>query len=163
MSKYLIPATFALLLAAGIPWLRRRQICDHDILNQILPGRFKCLLTYLEEAEDSSPCEQFWQLSRGLAGIIARLKDMTLIVRLLQHQVRAGQVSASDARYVWYKAGEQVWFSLMAVPEALVCRLWNRLPHAYGLFALRCHYEFTLRAFTVCATEGADMELMRLL
>lgn len=163
MNRYLALVSLCVVIGAAIPWFRRRQLCGHDLLDQILPGRFRCLETYLKDAEEAMPCEEFWALSRGLAGVMDRLRDMTLIVRLLQHQVRSGQVSTAEARYVWYKAGEQAWFSLMAIPEAFVCSFWRRLPHAYGLFALRCHYEFTLRAFTVCGTEGADLELVRLL
>lgn len=165
MTKYVV---FLCMCAVGwilIPWYRRHHLCTHSLLDQILPGRFRDLTDYVADSTLAMPCEEFWFYSRGLVGLFGRFRDMTVIVRLLQHQVRSGRVSRKDATYVWNQAAFQVWFTMLAIPEAFVCSLWYRLPHACGLFALRCHYQLTLRTVTICGSRDAleGMELMRLL
>lgn len=165
MTKYV--ALFLLCAAAltFVPWYRRRRLCAHSLLDQILPGRFADLQAYLQEPEETTSPEEFWQRSRGLRGIISRFRDMTVIARLLQHQVRAGVVDPADETYIWQQAAFQIWFSICAIPEALACAIWRGLPHPCGLFALRAHYQLTLRTVTVCGRTNAPegMELLRLL
>lgn len=147
----------ALCIAAAVlvPLYRRRHLLEHSLLEGTTPtGEFQGLHHYID-AEDPLAGEIFWALSQGLTGLYRRFCRMVLIVRDLQHKVRAGHITREDAQDVWAYATKQVWFTALAIPEAAFCAIWRDLPHACGLFALRYHYQLTVEAFTVCSSEDA--------
>lgn len=150
----LFPLLFIIFLV--VPMRRRSRLLKPlPLLDEIPAHRFLGLELYLKDNGESMPCEQFWRQSNGLAGVATRIRHMVVIVRLLQHQIRSGRVTRRDAGYVWQQALLQTWFSLWSLPEAGMCALWARIPHACGLFALRCHYQLSVATVTLCGSEDA--------
>jgi hypothetical protein len=156
MTPYLFLGPLILVLIVILPWYRHNSLMDPS-LDSIPCHRFRGLEDYLKDTVEDMPCADFWATSKGLSGVLARFRHMVLIVRLMQQQVRAGHVERPDATYIWHQAALQAWFSMWALPESALCAIWIDMPHACGLFALRCHYHLSLATITLCGTEGTQV------
>lgn len=163
MIGYLVVSLLSALLGSLLPWWPVRYFTPDLLVAKLNRNHFRGLEAYLDEEERPSlPGRAFWEQSRGVLGILDRIRQMWLLVRILQVEVHAGRVPPQEAREVWQEAVLQIWFSLWAVLEAALCRAWPRLPHVYGLFALRCHRNLTGLIFTICGKEGAPLCILSL-
>lgn len=150
MNRYLLLSPILVMIGAFLPWRRERIHGLEHLVRRVTPCRFRGLNAYLEGVPELAPGPEFWDASGRLPGVLQRFREMTLLVRILQHEVSSGHVSRKDAAYAWHQALLQIWFSVWAVPEAAVCLAWRGLPHVCGLFALRSHYSLSLRTVTLC-------------
>jgi hypothetical protein len=147
MSTLIVILPLLFLLGLVLPLRRKRLLSLSDLLSRIPEHRFRGLETYLED--DGTPNAEFWRTSGGIWGLIERFQQMTILVRILQIEIRNGEVSREDAAYVWRQAWGQVWFSLWAVPESLIAR-WAHINHLCCLCALRCYWYLSVRTVVLC-------------
>jgi len=95
----------------------------------------------------------FWIASNGLRGVMSRLRELTVIVRVLQIHVARKPELGKMARVIWRDAVLEVWFSLFSFPEAVLCSMWKELPHICARAAAACHVRATMRTQNLCFTE----------
>jgi hypothetical protein len=153
------PASFVLIASvmavATLFWPRLEHSLDHCMrrIAQIPAGRFEELLDYIVDRPEAD--RRFWVLSQGVRGVVKRVRYMSTALNLLQYCVLLGVVKSSDAAEVWHLFRMQIFFSVIALPEACICILWKELPHVAALESLRFHFQATLRIRTLCLVDGA--------
>jgi hypothetical protein len=125
---------------------RRHSVEETDaMMSRMKGGRFNPLMRFLE-GDHFNADPEFWTVSGGLRGVFTRQRDMLLLARVLQIQVQSKRMSPEQAKEVYRLGAAQFWYSIVAVPEALVCRLFRRIPHVNAHAALQFHFEATLRS-----------------
>jgi hypothetical protein len=105
---------------------------------------------------------KMWEESGGLLGIIARLYISMICVRLIQIHYRDGRLSRDDARYIWNKIALQALFSLLSLPESLLCRIWSEMPRLSTAASIGYYCEIVLRTNTLCVSPGSPACILQL-
>jgi hypothetical protein len=129
--------------------------CEHlvGLLHKLPRNSYEYLSGFAEYVQQNYA--KMWKESGGLRGIITRLYMSTIYVRLIQVHFRDGRLSKDDARYIWTKIVLQALFSFLALPEAVLCRLWSELPRLCARASIGYYCEIVLRANTLCVAPGA--------
>jgi len=128
------------------------------------PARLERIADYFgaDSMDDLGLTEQdFWRDSRSVRGLIARLREVRYVLRVLQSAVALNLTSAEEAMAVKQLAYKQVSYTLLALPEALVCRYFKELAHNAAFQATRFHYLVTTTTVVLCQVPGAPMQVMR--
>ncbi len=135
------------LLRLFLPRRKDYLVQIASLRDKVAPDRLTHLEAYGDPQMQQPAGKEFWELSDGISGMRKRWIEMTYLIRILQLcvPVLVGRKHALEVRRYAYL---QTWFSLCAVPEALLCSVFPRLPHIAAREALYAHWMVT-RFFTV--------------
>jgi hypothetical protein len=129
-----------------------------SLLQKLPPNQYERLCDFIEEIDYAA----MWSESGGLKGVIARLRAATIYVQLIQIHYRDGRISKADARWIWGKVMLMAWFSLRAIPEAVICRIWTGMPRLSARAALGYYCEIVMRVNTLCVSPEAPPCILKL-
>ncbi len=128
--------------------------CQRSVA-QLPHGRMDPVKPFITEESECVAGPDFWNASRRIPGLLTRLRELTIVVRGLQHCHARGVVTTRDAAEVWKFAVYSAIYSGIALPEALLCATDDDLPHLAALAAAKFHWQATLRTRTLCQATGA--------
>jgi hypothetical protein len=153
-----------LLLVIFLLVPRRRDVLDQceGLVAKIDSYGLEGLGGFLSEDTGKEEDVSFWQASSGLRGVWRRWRAMVVTVRIVQIHYEAGCIGASDACQVMRMAILQSWFSLWAVPEAMLAKSFHGLPHIAARAALNIYRDAVMRALNLCITESAPVYIAQL-
>lgn len=150
----------SVLLAFALSPKRGDFIGTFESLFRILPtNQIGRICIFLEDAPDYA---KMWMESDRLRGVISRFHTSTVYVRIIQLHYRDGRISREDAQYIWGKIVLQVWFSLLVLPEAILCRLWGQIPRLAARASIGFYCEIVMRSNLLCTPLNAPACMLKL-
>ena len=135
---------------------RRRhylQTC-REIINSLPKSRYDELCDFIPDGPKSHD-QSFWAVSQGIRGLVARMRVSYLCLRFLQANIHEGSVELEDARQVWIMAFGQLAFSAIAMPEAVICRIF-KVRHMCARYSVQFYCVLLVRTNTLCYSSAGD-------
>jgi hypothetical protein len=150
---WITPVSICFVCIAGLiavaPWQPRNLNETRRLSRKLTQDRLAALMEYFEP--DELRFDDFWRVSGGLRGTFDRLRDLTILVRITQIQIDLGEIAPDERSEIFEPILQQIFYSALSVPEAIICRMWPELPHVATAMAARRHLDATLRLVSLCS------------
>jgi hypothetical protein len=137
------------------------ESCE-KIIAKLPPSRLELLIPLLKSDLDPVDDCRFWDVSEGVRGLMRRMGTSRTYVELIKEHVRDGRIELEDAQYIYKRIVLQAWFTLWAIPESLLCRIWSEVPHVAAQTALRFYSDIVLRSNLLCTFPGSPTCMLKL-
>jgi hypothetical protein len=141
--RNLLVGLIAVLLLNLMPWHGAIENSD-DLINRRPADKYEDLCDFATEGEVDDR-SRFWAVSEGIRGSFNRIRLSRYDLRIVQARRAEGRISTADAAVVWWLLAGQLLFTILAIPEAVLCRLFGN-HHAAALRALKFYCDLVLRA-----------------
>lgn len=153
-------SVLSVLLAFALSPTKRDFLGTFESLFRMLPhNQIGRICVFLEEAPDYA---RMWMESDRLRGVISRFHIATIYVRIIQLHYRDGRISREEAQYVWGRIVLQAWFSMLVLPEVLLCRLWSQIPRLAAKASIGFYCEIVMRSNILCTSPSSPTCMLKL-
>jgi hypothetical protein len=149
--KTLLVTLIAVLLLNLMPWHGANIENSDDLIGRRPDDRYDELCDFIADGAvyDKS---RFWMVTRGISGSFHRIRLSRYDLRIVQARRAEGYISSADTAVVWCLLAGQLILTILAIPEAALCRLFGNRPIA-AIQALKLYCDLVLRAHTLYTYE----------
>lgn len=124
-------------------------------------GHFNDLQCFLE-GEDEWNEQMFWKRTKGLRGVVHRIRISLLCLELIQAFRNEKRIGEADSRVFVRKVIRQVIYSAFSIPEAVFCHIFKDSRHIAARESLRFYCSVLIRTENLCISEHTPECVLKL-
>lgn len=161
MTYVTLVAVLIATLVVFLPTRKNFSSSCEELINRMPVTQYELLCSYII-TEPKGQDEAFWAVSNRYHGLFTRVYVSFLCLRLVQAYRREGKISREDARLIRAKMTAQIVYTIVALPEALACRVLRDTRHLAARESLRFYCELIIETNVACVTNHAPECMLRL-
>lgn len=124
-----------------------------DLVDKIPINEYNSIREFIDEK--GVDYADFWRRSNRVHGLLKRINTARSYHRIVQAFYKAGMLDSEDAQYIACQLCLLIWFSVRALPEALLCLWIPSYPRIAALASVQVYCNITVTSNVLCVTKEA--------